>query len=170
MLFRSRSIIEHGFYEYEKGILDFSERIYEVSVKTGVKIGSMKNILLYLKHIAEEPSEDVLEYFASMPSSESGRGEKVVEYAPRLTREEIKTIFLKRSNEPIKFFYKGTDLNYSLLRATEEEKALVERYKRERNGTLGRFYRQEAEKELNAMRKRYGRAALYPVRDRKSVV
>ena len=59
----NRSIIEHGFYEYEKGILDFSERIYEVSVKTGVKIGSMKNILLYLKHIAEEPSEDVLEYF-----------------------------------------------------------------------------------------------------------
>ena len=44
----NRSIIEHGFYEYEKGILDFSERIYEVSVKTGVKIGSMKNILLYL--------------------------------------------------------------------------------------------------------------------------
>ncbi len=159
-----RQIIEHGFYEYEKGIFDFSERMYEVSAKTGVKIGSMKNILLYIKHIAEEPTEDVLEYFASMPSSESGRGDKVVEYAPKLTKEEIKTIFLKRTNEPIEFFYKGTDLNYSLMRATEEEKALAERYKKERNGTLGRFYRQEAEKELNAMRKQYGRAALYPVR------
>ena len=124
----------------------------------------MKKILLYIKHIAEEPTEDVLEYFASMPSSESGRGDKVVEYAPKLTKEEIKTIFLKRTNEPIEFFYKGTDLNYSLMRATEEEKALAERYKKERNGTLGRFYRQEAEKELNAMRKQYGRAALYPVR------
>lgn len=157
-------IIEHGFYEYEKGILEFSKRMCEVSAKTGVKVGSMKNILLYLKHIAEEPSEDVLEYFASMPSSESGRGDKVAEYAPKLTREEIKAIFLKRINEPIEFFYKGTDLNYSLMRATEEEKALAERYKKERNGTLGRLYRQEAEKELNAMKKQYGRAALYPVR------
>ena len=55
-------------------------------------------------------------------------------------------------------------MNYSVKRATEAERELIERYKKEHNGTLGRFYRQEAEKGLNAMRKQYGRAAFYPVR------
>ena len=142
-------LIEHGFYEYEN---------------TGITICSVRNVLSYLQYIAEEPTKDVLEYFACMPSSESGRGSAAVEYAPKLTEEEIKNIFLLRTNEPIEFFYKGTDLKYSTLRATEEEKALIERYKVERNGILGRMYRQKAEKKLKELRERYGKAAFYPVR------
>ena len=160
----SRLLTEHGFYDYEKGIVDFSREMCAVSEKTGIKISSIKNVLLYLKHIGEEPSEDVLEYFASMPSSETGRGKKTVEYAPKLTQEEIKEIFLTRGNAPLELFYKGTDLNYSVMRATKEEKELIEHYKKENSGTLGRFYRQESEKGLREMRKRYGRAAEYPVR------
>ena len=160
----SRPLLEHGFYEYEMGIADFSEKMCEVSLNMGMEVGSMRNVLFYLKHIAGEPSEDVLEYFASMPSSETGRGKEIVEYAPRLTKDEIKNIFLKRTDERIELFYKGTDLSYSVMRATDSERELIERYKREHNGTLGRLYRQEAEKEWQEMRRRYGRAAFYPVR------
>lgn len=160
----NRLLIEHGYEDYEKGILDFSKLMCEVSVKSGIGISSMKNVLLYLKHIAEEPSEDVLEYFASMPSSESGRGTEAVEYAPRLTKKEIEEIFLIRTNEPIEFFYKGTDLNYSIMRATKEERDLIEHYKKEHNSTLGRLYRQESERRQKELRSRYGRAAFYPVR------
>lgn len=160
----SGPLIRHGFYEYEKGIMDFSRLMCEVSVNTGIQIGSIKNVLAYLKYISEEPSKEVLEYFASMPSSASGRDGMVVEYAPRLTPKEIEELFLLRTNEPIEFFYKGTNLGYSIMRATEEEKALIEHYKLEHNGTIGKLYRQEKNRKIDDLRKRYGKAAFYPVR------
>lgn len=158
------SLIHHGFYEYEKGILDFTERMCVVSQSCGKKIRSMRNILSYLKHIAVNPTKEVLEYFASMPSNESGRETEDIEYAPRLTEHEIKEIFLRRVYEPIGFFYKGSYIDYSVLRASEEEKALIERCKREHDSAWGRLYRQEDERSWREQRKRYGRAAFYPVR------
>lgn len=157
-------LLEYGFREYEEGILAFSRRMLEVSESCGRKIGSIRNVLLYLKHIAQEPTEDVLEYFASMPSSESGRGGEVVEYAPRLSEYDIKEIFLRRTNEPLEYFYKGTDLNYSCMRASENEKMLIARCKKEHDSALGKLYRQEEEVRRRRLTERYGRAAFYPVR------
>lgn len=157
-------LLEYGFREYEEGILAFSRHMLEVSEACGRKIGSMRNMLLYLKHIAQEPEEDVLEYFASMPSSESGRGGEVVEYAPRLSEHDIKEIFLRRTSEPLEYFYKGTDLNYSCMRASENEKMLIARCKKEHDSALGKLYRQEEEVRRRRLTERYGRAAFYPVR------
>lgn len=162
----SQTLEAYKFFEYEKGIIDFARLMCETSEACGINVGSMHNVLLYLRHIAHEPSRDVLEYFAAMPSSESGRGEEAMEYAPKLTVQEIKEIFLRRTNEPVEFFYKGTDLNYSVMRATEEERALIERCKREHDSALGKLYRQDRERERNQrdLVSRYGRAAFYPVR------
>ena len=158
------SLVEQDFYEYESGIMDFSRTMWEICAKFHRKIGSMRNLLLYLEHIGEEPSRDVLEYFASMPSSESGRSAEVVEYAPRLTEKDIKEIFLGRTDEPIEHFYKGTYLKYSIMRASEEEKALIDYYKKAHGGIIGKLYRREKEKEQRCLRERYARAAFYPVR------
>ncbi len=160
----TQRLIEHGFYEYEKGILAFTRQACEALESNNIKIGSMRNVLLYLNHIAKEPSKDILDYFALMPSSESGRGTEVIEYAPRLTETEIKDIFLRRTVEPIEKYYKGTDLNYSVMRATEEEKKLIEWCKREHDSVLGRSCRQEAERRQKELCRQYGKAAYYPVR------
>ena len=157
-------LIKHGFYEYEKGIMVFSRLMCKVSMKSRQKVFSLKNVLQYLKHMAEEPSQDVLEYFASMPSSESGRGEGIIEYAPRLTRADIEAIFLGRTHEPMQWFYKGTDLNYSIMRAAEAEKVMIDNFKKGHNTILGKLYRQESERHQKIMRESYGSAAFYPVR------
>ena len=168
----SQALIEHGFCDYEKGILDFSEEICAVAIKRKEVIASIRNILLYLKHIAQEPTEDVLEFFASMPSSESGRGEDIIEYAPKLTQKEIKDIFWFRTTEPIEEFYKGTDLNYSLMRGTKDDRELAEKYRGEMNSMEARMYRQKKEKKWKDLQKQYGRAAFYPIRllDKKLIV
>lgn len=158
------SLVEQGFYEYESGIMDFSRTMWEVCAKFHMKIGTMRNLLLYLGHIGESPSRDVLEYFGSMPSSETGRSAEVVEYAPKLTEKEIKEIFLGCIDEPTEHFYKGTYLKYSIMRASEEEKALIDYYQKEYGGSIGKLYRQEKERERRHLRERYARAAFYPVR------
>ncbi len=157
-----KTLIEHGFYEYEKGIINFSLRMSQVSSKCKRQIGSLRNILLYLQHIAEQPSKEILEYFASVPNSDSGREEEITEYAPKLTKEDIKHIFLRHAEEPLEFFYKGSNLNYSILRATKEEKLLIEKYQNEYYSTDGKLFRQEIERQQKELRERYGRAAFYP--------
>lgn len=157
-------LLEHGFLEYEQGILDFAKLMRQVSEVHNMKIGSMRNILLYLQHIGRTPSKEMLEFFSSMPNNETGRNTEIVEYAPRLTEQEIKEIFLGRTNEPTGVVYKGTDLSYSVLRASEEERQLIEWCKKEHDTITGKLYRQEKEREQNELRKCYGRAAFYPVR------
>ena len=106
----------------------------------------------------------MLEFFATMPNNETGRNTEIVEYAPKLTKQEIKEIFLGRTYEPIGTVYKGTDLSYSVLRATAEEKELIEWCKKEHDSIIGKLYRQEKENKHSALRRQYGKAAFYPVR------
>ncbi len=160
----SRGLMRHGFADYERGILDFAGRMKDICRERGIRIASMRNVLSYLEHIAGKPSKQVLEYFASMPSNETGRGTQAVEYAPRLTEEEIRQLFLVRTSEPVEVFYKGTDLNYSVMRASESERELIQQCKKEHGKILGRLARQKKEREDKALRERWGRAAFYPVR------
>lgn len=159
----SRALTRHGFFDYEAGIIKFTEIMCEVSQKCGRKIGLLQNLLLYVKHIAENPSREVLEYFATVPSSDSGRENEIREYAPKLTREDIKRIFLKHPSEPLELYYKGSNLNYSILRASEEERNLIEQCQREYNSTKGKLFRQKKEREYKELYVRFGRAAFYPV-------
>lgn len=158
----TKALIEHGFYDYEKGIINFSLRMCEVSCKCRKQVASLHNILLYLRHIAEEPSKEILEYFATVPSSDSGRDEEIREYAPKLAKEDIRNIFLRHATEPQETFYKGSNLNYSILRASEEEKKLIEKYQKEYNAAEGKLFRQEKEREQKELWNRFGRAAFYP--------
>ena len=156
-------LVRHGFKEYEEGILQFSKNMCRTALDDGLTVGSfVRNILSYMEIIATEPPEEVLEFFASMPSSESGRG--YTEYAPRLTNKEIKDIFWLRTYEPIEYYYKGTNLNYSILRASEKERDFIEKCRKEFSSIQGKLYRQENEWSQVQLRRKYGRAAFYPVR------
>lgn len=159
----SKALIRHGFYDYEAGIIRFSEIMCEVSERWGGRIGSLQNLLLYVKHIAESPSSEVLEYFATVPSSDSGRENEIREYAPKLTKEDIKRIFWRHPTDPLELYYKGSDLNYSILRASEEEKNLIEQCQREYNSAAAKLFRQEKERAYKELRDFFGRAATYPV-------
>lgn len=159
----SRALIEHGFYDYEAGIIKFSEIMCEVSRKWGRQIGLLQNLFLYVKHISENPSSEVLEYFATVPSSDSGRENEIREYAPKLTKEDIKRIWWKHPSESLEVYYKGSNLNYSILRASEEEKKLIEQCQREYNSAAGKLFRQEKERAYKDLYKQFGRAAFYPV-------
>ena len=104
-----------------------------------------------------------MEYFAKVPSSDSGRENEIREYAPKLTKEDIKRIFWRHPTDPPELYYKGSDLNYSILRATEEEKNLMEQCQREYNSAAAKLFRQEKERTYKELRDLFGRAAAYPV-------
>lgn len=130
-----------GYNEYVDGIIDFT-RYYNKSVKN-FNINSVRMDIMYqyLQYLSEKPSETILDFFGDLPNNETGRDKRVSEYAPRLTRGELRKLFLYRTTEPIEFFYKGTYLEYSLLRCTNKDKRLIEFYKKNNGRLLGKLCR-----------------------------
>lgn len=161
--FENKSLLEHGFRELEAAIEDFTDNLLEQGEVPGLFEDSISVLEAYLNYIAHHPDQEVLEYFASFPNNESGRNQNLVEYAPRLTDEDIKNIFLRRMYwEDISKYYMGTNLEYSLLRCSREEKKLVEWCQENYDTEQGQMERTDKIQKEQLLREKYGRAAYYP--------
>jgi Predicted hydrolase (HAD superfamily) len=122
----------HGYDFYIDGVIRFTETyIKAMQSNQGVNMDDDIRIYLqYFQYITQTPDEEILNYFGDMPFDHTGRNNERTLFAPRLSKEQLQQIFLTRYNEPIELYYNGCSLEYSLLRCTEEERELVERYKR----------------------------------------
>jgi len=77
-----KALIDHGFNDYIAGMELFVEN-YVTVLKNSTLQGNKVNVLLkYLEYITKTPNEEVLNFFAGMPNSVTGREKKVIEFAP----------------------------------------------------------------------------------------
>lgn len=151
---------EHGFFDFERGVLDFtSMALREKNVKMSLNLA--KEIILF---VAQEPSLDVLEYFATFPNNETGNETSIKEYAPRLSRDDILNLYLRKMPWEVNSdFYSGTNLSYSVLRCSDGEKALIQRCKNEYHSEWGITERKEKTQAEERRKEKYKRAAYYPI-------
>lgn len=161
--FENESLMEHGFSELEAAIGDFADNLLERKEVSSLLNDPIRVLEAYLDYIAHNPDGEVLEYFASFPNNESGQNRSLVEYAPRLTEEDIKNIFLRRMYwEDISLYYRGTNLEYSLLRCSKKERKLVEWCKHNYDTEQGKTERADKIQKEQHLREKYGKAAYYP--------
>ncbi|MGN6714456.1 HAD family hydrolase [Anaerocolumna jejuensis] len=126
---------QHGYSRYIEGVLTFSEMYYKVlNINNLNECDSVSIFIKYLEYIIQKPDRETSDYFGDMPFNLTGRDKEETIFAPKLTRKQLEQIFLTRYNEPIENYYKGSSLEYSLLRCSEEEKELMHQY-REKNRT-----------------------------------
>lgn len=147
-----------GYNEYVEGILDFTRYYNKFVKKFNVNSVRIDIMYQYLKYLSEKPSETILNFFGDLPNNETGRDKKASEYAPRLTHGELRKLFLYRTTEPIEYFYKGTYLEYSLLRCTNKDKRLIEFYKKNNDKLLGklcRIHKTLFERSMDKSREKY---------------
>jgi len=159
---QEKEIIKNDFFDYQLGIECFTKQMLTYQKKKRIKTNRVDMILKYINHIAISPEKEVLEFFATMPNSETGREKVVVEYAPKLSKKDIENIFLKRSNELLSDFYKGTNLNYSILRCDQEELKYIEQCKAEYNSARGLLARQDKIIKERLLWNKYGLAWWFP--------
>lgn len=157
--FENHYLMEHGFGAFEKGILNFSDCM--TKGKTVLNLNIIKEVLCA---VLKEPSEQVLQYFATFPNNETGMEESIKEYAPKLSEEDILNIYLRRMPwEVVSDYYSGTNLAYSVLRCSKEEINLIERCKKEHDSDWGKNERKAKSLLEEQKVERYQRAAYYPV-------
>lgn len=160
--FENEKLVELGFAQMQLGMEKYIEYML-MAGSYGDLQDSVGIVEKYLMYVAEAPDKDVLEYFASYPNNESGREHEITEYAPKLSKEDILNIFVRRMpGEHISSCYKGTDIAYSVLRCSEEERAFIDKCKREFYAGWAKHERAEKIRTENIEIQKYGKAAYYP--------
>ena len=142
------AIYEHGYEDYIKGIEQFAG-FYAMIVKKYSMSVRIKNLLQYLEYIMNRPDPVLLDFFADMPNSLTGREKQVQVFAPKLTKKDIRNLYLWYPNDPVEQHYIGTDLEFSKLRCDEKSRKKIEFYQKNRENIikrLERFIGREVEK------------------------
>lgn len=134
-------IEQYGFDQYMMGIELFTESYVALIDQMGLRADNTHLLLQYLEYISKTPDSKVLSYFGDMPFGVTGRENTVVKFAPKLSLQELREIFLLRTTEPIEEYYKGVRLDYSLLRCTKSDLEKIEFYKACHDSQFGRLAR-----------------------------
>ena len=138
-------LVNQGFDQYMRGVEAFAGRYADLIEKTAMKVDNLTLFLYFMEYIAKTPDEEMLSFLGDMPYSVSGRDHSIVRFAPRLSCRELRSLFLLRTREPIRTYYQGASLKYSLMRCTEGERKQIEFYQAHHDswqGRLARWWRQ----------------------------
>lgn len=132
---------KHGYRSYIDGVTAFTQLYYQAcSSNCRLELNiSISVFITYLDYITKTPDADTADFFGDMPFNLTGRDKGTTFFAPRLSRKQLEQIFLTRYQEPAEQYYKGSSLEYSMLRCSKEECELIARYQ-EKNRELN-WYR-----------------------------
>lgn len=136
-----RAIARHGVETFIRGAAAFAEIYDEVSARYPAWNVGLDHIGKYLEYIYCTPDQMVLNYFGDIPNMLTGREKVSVSFAPKLSDQDIKNLYWYREEEAAEYYYKGSDLPYSLKRCTEKQKQRIENYMKYHDTWYGRTCR-----------------------------
>lgn len=132
-----KALLEHGFNAYSEGVRKFCHEYSKRRCLGNIKIDV---ILSYINQITNTSNEEILTFFGNMPNDFTGREKQVVEYAPKLSRNQLR-IYGLYNPEVLEDFYLGSDFEYSLLRCSLKDRKKVLYYQRKSGIILSRYKR-----------------------------
>ncbi|MDE5700685.1 MAG: hypothetical protein K2I96_25325, partial [Lachnospiraceae bacterium] len=126
--YETNALIEYGYLEYIDGVCLFTQAYCEEKFDCYFRKDNPQLYIAFLNYITYSADTEILDFIGGMPFETTGFGTKVVEFAPRISKHQIKEIFFLRDQEPIDQLYHGAELQYSVDRCTVEEKKLINTY------------------------------------------
>lgn len=109
---------ECGLFDYIDGVCCMVEEYYDFCRDNNLKLNGRLTSIFLAKYSVTSPDEELAGYIGDFSQGEQSDNEK---YAPKITRNQIKEIFMDRTCEPLEKYYTGSSIAYSLMRATKEE-------------------------------------------------
>lgn len=125
-----------GLNEYVRGIEVFVKELLSSFRNLHVDMELRETGKQMLKYCAEMPDKVVAGVIGDMPHDSKNR-EEGWKYAPLLAKKDIFRIVMRRTNQSLEKYYKGSDLQYSYKRLSEKSRNLFDRYERDYRGVLG---------------------------------
>lgn len=131
----------YGFKDYIKGIEDYIREFVSYFPQAPVELQDLGVLELYFDYMAEAGNENLYDYVADMPYGITGQEKAVTSFAPRLSDRELSQIYFWHKGEPVKKYYTGYSLEFSLKRLSCAQGKRLEFYKKCSEGYLIKWYR-----------------------------
>ncbi len=129
----------YGLDEYRSSVLAYVEQMENCLIQNDisyiVRIGIIRE---YIRIIAENPPKRIAEYFSHMPFSSTGNNSARIEFAPPVTRRQLRKIYFWCDEENLRNVYHGNTLDYALTIFPEAER-YGEKCKKYRNSVIGKW-------------------------------
>lgn len=108
-------IKEYGLEAYRSAVLAYVEQMEQTFIKNALS-GTVRIEIAheYIKAIAENPSEKIAKFFCHMPFSSGGRKNAEMEFAPPVTKKQLRKIYFWEDVENPRSVYHGNTLDYAL--------------------------------------------------------
>ncbi len=130
-------IKKYGIEAYRDAVLAYVEHMENACVRNGLAETQKLDIVKeYMELIAEYPPKRIAEYFGHMPFSCSGKKNAMVEFAPSVSKKQLRKIYFWNNGKNIRQVYQGDHIDYALAASNEakEYKKKCEKYRKSRIG------------------------------------
>lgn len=118
-----KQIRAYHIEEYLEGVLAYVEGMEQAYARNGlIYVPKLDIVREYMELIAEHPPERIAEYFCHMPFSSGGRKNSMVEFAPPVTKKQLRTIYFWNNGENTRQVYHGDFITYALAVSDEAER------------------------------------------------
>lgn len=120
--------LSHGYDKYVAGVEAFA-RAYAEATANIIPEPSIEASLYCMEFISCHADGEIMDFFASLPNTVSGREKRGCEFAPALTKKQVREIFITYDGGNPWDNYKGTDFDLSVKRSDIRIQRMVEKYR-----------------------------------------
>lgn len=142
----------YGIEAYRDAVLAYVENMEDACVQNGlIDTQNLDIVKDYMGLIAEYPPKRIADYFCHMPFSCSGKNNAMIEFAPPVSKKQLRKIYFWNNGKNIRQVYQGDLIEYALAVSNEARvyKEKCERYRKSRAGKWIRFLFNYQSLELN---------------------
>ncbi len=120
----------YGFQEYLSGICEYTKELVLYRTGNETLFQDLSIPTQYFSYLENVGDQDLFQYIADMPYGILGVKNETKCFAPRLSDRTLRQLYLFHRDEPLRKYYSGYALDFSLLRLTEKQKKRVVFYQR----------------------------------------
>lgn len=136
-----QKLVAYGFADYIKGIETYTREFAAWFPNRPVQLQNLGILELYFNHVAEARNQKLYDYVADMPYGITGQEKVVTSFAPLLSDKQLSQIYFWHKGEPIKKYYAGYSLEFSLVRLSDEQKKKLQFYEKHSEDTIVKWLR-----------------------------
>jgi predicted HAD superfamily hydrolase len=109
--------------EYRDAVLAYVKQIERTYIQNELTCMPKLNLAkTYTEFMTEHPPKRIAEYFCHMPFSSGGRKNSMVEFAPAVSKRQLRKIYFWNNGENVRQVYHGDCMEYALAISDEATK------------------------------------------------
>ena len=131
----------YGFNDYLNGIEEYTREFVRHFPTSPLGLEDLSVLAIYFDYMSEVRSQKLYDFVADMPYGITGQEKTVTSFAPRLSNKALSQIYFWHKDEPVKKYYSGYSIEFSLKRLSSKQERRLHFYQKHSEDTVVKWIR-----------------------------